>query len=326
MSISKKIKIPFMLIIGIGIGVILSNLFIFSDKPKDNNIESNDTVITDSIITPYNVFQPNIPDKMDFCGENVPLEYFDVKEALDFELVINTYRHSSTILYIKRANRYFPIIEKILKENNIPDDFKYLCVAESGLANVVSPSYAAGFWQFMKGTATERGLEVNRVVDERYNLTKSGIAATKYIKEAYNYFGNWTLAAASYNMGMSGLKKDIDFQNVETYWDLKLNDETARYIYRILAYKIIMSNPENYGFNIPVKDRYPILETIEIKVDSTINDLVQFAFDNGTNYKMLKQFNPWLRGKSLINNSQKEYTILIPAKGVRDCILPKDTD
>ncbi len=322
MSISKKIRIPAILIVGIGIGLVFSNLFIFSDTVPEQPV----TVIEKPVIVPYNVFQPNIPEELNFCEEIVPLEYFDVKEALDYELVANTYRHSSTILYLKRAHRYFPEIEKILAENGVPDDFKYLCVAESGLANVVSPSYAAGFWQFMKTTGREYDLEVNGSVDERYNLMKSAVAATEYLKEAYNYFGSWTLAAASYNMGMSGLKRDIDFQRVDNYWDLRLNAETARYVFRILAYKVIMSEPDKYGFNIPEEDLYPELETKEIIVDSTINDLVQYAFDNGTNYKMLKYFNPWMRGTSLINNSKKEYTILIPVDGVRNCEIPKDTE
>jgi hypothetical protein len=323
MKIKKHLRIPAMLVGGIAIGLLISNLFIFSDTVKNNNPI---LIAEDTINLPYNIFQPKIPEKLDFCGEDVPLQYFDVKEALDYELIINTYRHSSTILYIKRANRYFPIIEKILKENEIPDDMKYLCVAESGLLNVVSPAGAAGFWQFMKTTAGERNLEVNRYVDERYHQEKSAVAATEYLKQAYNNFGNWTLAAASYNMGMSGLKRDLDFQRVDNYWDIKLNKETARYIYRILAYKVILSEPEKYGFNIPEKDRYPVLETVEITVDSTINDLVQFAFDNGTNYKMLKYFNPWIKGNSLINNSRKEYKILIPAKEVRDCKIPKETE
>ncbi|MDD4150618.1 MAG: lytic transglycosylase domain-containing protein, partial [Bacteroidales bacterium] len=208
----------------------------------------------------------------------------------------------------------------------IPDDMKYLCVAESGLANVVSPSNAAGFWQFMKPTAIEKGMEVNRVIDERYHPEISAIAATVYLKEAYRKFGNWTLAAASYNMGMGGLQKDIDFQRNKNYWDLELNSETARYIYRILAYKLILSKPEQYGFNISEEDRYQVLKTVEIKIDTTIIDLVKFAYDNGTNYKMLKYFNPWLRGTSLINSTKKEYTILIPAKGVRDCEIPSKND
>ena len=323
MKINKKIKIPAFLIAGIGIGFVLSSLFIFSDNIKNETLTNQNN---DSVIIPYNVFQPHIPDTLEFCGENVPLQYFDVREALDYELIINTYRHSSTILYIKRANRFFPEIERILKENGIPEDMKYLCVAESGLANVVSPANATGFWQFMKSTAIEKGMEVNQIIDERYHPQISAIAATVYLKEAYRKFGSWALAAASYNMGMGGLKKDMDFQRNNNYWDLELNSETARYVYRILAYKLILSDPERYGFNIPEKDRYQMLKTVEIKIDTTIIDLVQFAYNNGTNYKMLKYFNPWLRGNSLINNTKKEYTILIPAKGVRDCEIPIKND
>lgn len=320
MKVSKQVKIPIFILIGTAIGLLISNLFIFSDTiPNDAKPDTED-----SIVTPYNVFQPHIPEILDFCSENVPLEYFDVKESLDFELVVNTYRHSSTILYIKRANRYFPAIEKILAENNVPDDMKYLCVAESGVSNVVSPAGASGFWQFMKATAIERELIVNRNVDQRYDPEKSAHAACAYLNSAYAYFGSWTLAAASYNMGMGGLQRDIDFQRVNSYWDLSLNAETARYIYRILAYKCILAEPEKYGFNLPQESLYQELDTYEIKVDSSINDLVQFAFDNGTNYKMLKQFNPWLRGTSLINNDRVEYTIKIPAKGVRDCEIPKE--
>lgn len=316
----KTFKLPALLVAGIGIGIIFSNLFIFSDTIKEKNAVGG--YENDSMTTPYVVFQPFIPQTLDFCGENVPLKNFDVYESLDYEVIANTYRHSSTILYIKRANRYFPMIEKLLAKYNIPDDMKYLCVAESGLANVVSPSGAAGFWQFMKPTAAEYNLLVNKEVDERYNYEKSVTAAAEYLNKAYRYFGNWTLAAASYNMGMGGLKKDIDFQRVSTYWDLDLNQETSRYVYRILAYKLIMSNPKVYGFDIPEENLYKELDTYEIKVDSTISDLVQFAFDNGTNYKMLKYFNPWIIGNTFVNSSRKEYKILIPTKGTRDCIIP----
>ncbi len=320
MKFNKYIKIPFFIILGIGAGLLISNLFIFSDSIKDVNSKTD--VNIKEVAPPYNVFQPTIPDTLSFCGENVPIENFDVYEALDFELIANTYRHSSTILYIKRANRYFPLIEKILKQYNIPDDIKYLCVAESGLANVVSPAGAAGFWQFMKPTAGEYNLLVNKDIDERYNPEKSLVAATEYMNKAYRYFGNWTLAAASYNMGMGGLKKDMDFQRVKTYWDLSLNEETARYVYRILALKLIMSNPKQYGFDIEEEYLYKEIETIEMTVDTSITDLVQFAFDNGTNYKMLKYFNPWIRGNSLVNTTKKEFKILIPASGVRNCEIP----
>ena len=319
MKLNKHVKIPFFIVLGIGLGLMISNLFIFSDTIKSKP----STIIKAEIETPYTVFQPQIPEELTFCGEKVPLEYFDVYEALDYELLANTYRHSSTILYIKRANRYFPAIEKILAENNIPDDMKYLCVAESGLANVVSPAGATGFWQFMKPTAIERNLVVDKSIDERYNEVKSLIAATQYLSQAYRFFGNWTLAAASYNMGMAGLKKDIDFQKINSYWDLDLNAETARYVYRILALKLIMSNPELYGFNLPEESLYKELKTYDLTVDTSINDLVKFAFNRGINYKMLKYFNPWIVGTSLVNPSRKQYLIKIPIKGTRDCVIPQ---
>lgn len=320
MNKKKLMKIPFIAILGIGIGLSITNYFIFSTEKVDNTKQVQNIVKEDSFKTPYQVSQPYIPDSLSFCGEKVPLEYFDVYESLDFELIANAFRHSSTMLYIKRANRYFPEIEKILKQNGIPDDFKYLCVAESGLANVVSPAGASGFWQFMKATAIEYNLVVNKDIDDRYNYSKSVLAATQYLKKAYKTFNNWTLVAASYNMGMGGLKKDMDFQKVDNYWDLHLNQETARYVYRILALKLIMSNPKLYGFDIEDKYLYKKIKTKEIIVDSSINDLVKFAFDNGTNYKMLKYFNPWLMSQTLNNPNKKEYTIVIPTKDGRKCM------
>jgi hypothetical protein len=321
MKINKYIKIPFFILVGVGAGLLISNIFIFSDNIKDEGDSKESKGLISE--TPYAVFQPYIPDTLTFCGEVVPLENFDVYEALDFEMIANTYRHSSTMLYIKRANRYFPEIEKLLKQYNIPDDMKYLCVAESGLANVVSPAGATGFWQFMKATAGEYKLTVGKDIDERYDRNKSLIAATEYLTKAYRFFGSWALVAASYNMGMGGLKKDMDFQRVKTYWDLSLNDETARYVYRILALKLIMSNPELYGFDIQEKDLYKEIPTFEVTVDSSITNLVQFAFDQGTNYKMLKYFNPWIIGNTLTNTTKKEYKILIPEKGERNCDIPE---
>lgn len=317
MNINKFFKIPLIFIIGIIAGLVISNLFIFSDKVenvKDPQLEESNII---NEILPYVAFQPSVPAELTFCGENVPLEYFDVYEALDFELIVNTYRHSSTIIYIKRARRYFPEIEKMLAEHGIPDDMKYLCVAESGLTNAISPSGATGFWQFMKSTAGEYNLTVNNNIDERYNHKKSLIAATEYLKKAYKKFGTWSLAAASYNMGSSGLQKVIDKQKVDSYWDLDLNSETARYVYRILALKVIMNDPELYGFNIPEENLYNEFDTYEITVDSTVNDLVQFAFEHGTNYKMLKHFNPWLRDTKLNNTEKKEYVITLPRKRIR---------
>ena len=318
----KTFKLPFFLLIGIGFGLVLSNVFMFSEKEKIDDNKDNFEI--SEFQTPYKIFQPYIPDEVYFCGEKVPLENFDVYESLDLEMIANTYRHSMTILYIKRANRYFPEIEKFLKENGLPDDLKYICVAESGFANLVSPAGATGFWQLMKSTGQEYNLTIDKNIDERYDYDKSIIVAADYIKKAYSYFGNWTLVAASYNMGMGGLKKELDFQRIKTYWDLKLNDETSRYVYRIIALKLIMSNPELYGFDIPENNLYREIKTTEIVVDTSINDLVQFAFDQGTNYKMLKYFNPWIIGNSLINSNKKEYKIKIPAKGERNCYIPAE--
>lgn len=318
----KYIKLPFFLIAGVGIGILISNLFIFS-KSSDTLKVQNDKNINHIKREFIHGSQPYIPDTLSFCGEPVPLEKFDVFEALDLEMLINTYRHSSTILYIKRANRFFPEIEKLLKQHGIPDDMKYLCVAESGLSNAISPSGATGFWQFMKPTAIEYSLKVDKDIDERYNQELSLIAAAAYLKSAYKVFGSWTLAAASYNMGIGGLKKEIEFQRVNSYYDLDLNQETARYIFRILSLKLIMSNPEIYGFYLDEKDLYKPLDVVSIKIDSSINDLVEFAFINGINYKMLKYFNPWLRGKSLPNPNKKEYKIVIPAGNLRPCEIPE---
>ncbi len=314
------IKIPALIAVGVAVG-ILCTLGLMSSKSDDTT--QNNTTITEFPQSPTSS-QPYIPQEIIFCGERVPLELFDVYESLDYEMIVNMYRHSATISYLKKAKRYFPEIEKVLKENNIPDDLKYLCVAESGMSNVVSPAGATGFWQFMKAAGTEYGLRIDSNVDERYNHHKSVVAACKYFKDAYRNFGSWTLVAASYNMGMGGLRKSIDAQKADNYWDLLLNQETARYVYRIIALKLVMENPTAYGFNLDEKDLYSEIETYTITVDSTINDLTQFAFDNGTNIKMLKYFNPWLRTNVLPNQSGKEYQIELPKKGLRTCKIPEN--
>lgn len=260
----------------------------------------------------YAVFALEIPEKLDFAGENVPLEYFDVKESFDRELLVNTYWQSQTLLFLKRANRYFPLIEKILRENGIPDDFKYLALAESGLTQVVSPKNAVGFWQFLKGTAREYGLEVSEEVDERYNIEKSTVAACKYFKKAYEKFNSWTMVAASYNNGRLGLIKQINRQDEDYYYDLLLNEETGRYLYRILSLKTILSDPEKYGFYVRSEDLYPPIRTKKIEVDSSIHSMVDFARHFNLNYKTLKYFNPWLRDNRLTNYKKKTYSIEIP--------------
>ena len=283
--------------------VLLSGFLIFaiSGKNKDQKMHEGTAMY--------------FPSEIDFAGEKAPLQISDVRERLDRELLINANLDATTALIIKRANRVFPIIEPILERNNIPDDFKYLAVIESGLMNATSSAGAKGIWQFMPDTAKERGMEVNDIVDERYHLEKSTEAACKYLQAAKDKFGSWTLAAASYNGGMTGVSKKIEEQQVANYYDLALTEETSRYVFRILALKEIMKNPDKYGFSIFSSDLYSKLPTKKIEVDSSIADLASFAKTQGINYKILKIHNPWLRDKKLINNSKKKYEIEIPLEG-----------
>ncbi|MFC4818075.1 lytic transglycosylase domain-containing protein [Flavobacterium sp. GCM10023249] len=254
----------------------------------------------------------NFPGKIDFAGEEAPLHIPDVRERMDRELVVNEYMHGSTILILKRANKVFPIIEPILAKYNVPDDFKYLAVIESSLTNAVSSAGARGVWQFMPLTAKEKGLEVSETVDERYHLEKATEAACKYLVSAKERFGSWTLAAASYNGGLNGLQNQIDFQGVTNYYDLLLNEETSRYVFRILALKEIMKNPIKYNFVLSQEDLYQKIPTKKIQVDSTVKDLAVFSKLQGINYKILKYHNPWLRDRKLDNPTKKVYEIEIP--------------
>jgi len=255
------------------------------------------------------------PSEIDFAGEKTPLNISDVSERFDRELLINANLDATTKIIIKRANRAFPIIEPILKKNGVPDDFKYLAVIESGLVNVVSPAGAKGVWQFMPDTGRERGLEVNDVVDERYHLAKSTEAACSYLLSAYKKFGSWTLAAASYNGGVSGVNKQITFQGVTNYYDLLLTDETARYVFRILALKEIMQHPDRYNFAMPQSEMYQTLPVKTVDVTTSIPDLAVFAKEQGINYKILKIHNPWLRDRKLDVATGKGYILEIPLKG-----------
>ena len=216
------------------------------------------------------------------------------------------------MLYIKRANKFFPLIEPILKRNNIPNDFKYLALIESGLEDVVSPSNAAGFWQILPSTAREYGLEVNKSIDERYNLEKATQVACDYLNEAYQKFGSWTMAAASYNKGQNGISRIIEYQGTNNYYNLYLNSETSRYVFRIVVIKEILENPKKYGFIYRQKDLYVMPEYKEIQVDTTISNLARFAKKQGTNYKLLKQLNPWLRTTSMPDKSRRKYILKIP--------------
>ena len=263
-------------------------------------------------------YQIPLPDSLKFANEEVPLKYFDVRESLDRELQLNTYWHSQTLLILKRAHRYFPIIEPILKEKGVPDDFKYLAIAESALAQEVSPVKAVGFWQFLEKTGKEYGLEINKEVDERYNIEKSTRAACDYLLKSYAKFHNWTIAAAAYNFGSHGIDKQIDRQNDESYYNLVLGEETGRYVYRILAFKVIHENPKKYGFVLTNGNLYPALKYNSVEVDSSIKSITRFAERFNTNYKMIKTFNPWLRENYLPNVNRKKYKILIPENGFRE--------
>lgn len=255
------------------------------------------------------------PSEIDFAGEKAPLNVSDVRERFDRELLVNANLDATTKIIIKRANRAFPVIEPILKRNGIPDDFKYLAVIESGLVNAVSPAGARGVWQFMPETGKERGLEVNDGVDERYHLEKSTEAACRYLNDAYKKFGSWTLAAASYNGGVGGVNKQITFQGVTNYYDLLLTDETARYVFRILALKEIMQHPLDYNFGMAPTELYPILPVKKVEVTSSIPDLAVFSKEQGINYKILKIHNPWLRDRKLDVAAGKKYTLDIPLQG-----------
>ena len=255
------------------------------------------------------------PTSVDFCGEKTPLHLSDVKERFDRELIINSNLHASTLIIIKRANREFPIIEPILKKYGVPDDFKYLAVAESALTNATSSAGAKGFWQFMPATAKERGMEVTDEVDERYHLIKSTEAACKYLLDAKQKMGSWTLAAASYNGGLAGVNRQITSQGENNYYDLLLTEETYRYVFRILALKEILQNPDKYGYTYRQDELYNAIPTRTVTVDSSITDLAKFAKGQGINFKILKIHNPWLRDKKLTNTSRKKYDIEIPTKG-----------
>lgn len=280
-------------------------LFVYSSK----QINNSEKILKN---TNYQIPAPEIPKTLDFCGESVPLDKQGIYESLDFELMKVVFWHSETMLYIKRQARVFPIVEPIFKKYNIPDDFKYLLVTESGMVNTVSPSKAEGYWQFMKATATQFGLEVNDEVDERYNLEKSTEAACKYLLSAYNKFKSWTLAAAAYNSGNDYIRKSLDTQKVATFYDVYLYNETSRYIYRILAYKLVLSDPEKYGFIVPVDYIYKPQQCSIVKVDTSIPNLIDFAKQYSTTYKDLKQLNPWLRKDKLTNKDGKTYFIKIP--------------
>ena len=296
---------PFLALVFLLLGLLASN-----GSTHSEGVNLNFQPPKSGIIAQNNA--PEVPDHEDLAGEVVPMEAFGVRDQFDRELIVNTYRHSSTLLYFKRAARWFPVIEPILAESCLPDDFKYLAIIESGLSQVVFPAGAAGFWQFMKSTAPAYGLTVNNQMDERYHVEKSTRAACQYLLESKEEFGSWALAAASYNMGRAGVQRALQTQGVESYWDLHLNDETARYVFRMLAIKTIFENPEAFGFYIQPEALYSEYASRTIWRDATISDLSAFALKEGTNLKALKTLNPWLRSSRLNVNVGDSVALKLP--------------
>lgn len=292
------------------LGLIGFHLVIFSQTTA---IEPAIKDLADYKIPARNSTVPPLPDSFILFGEKVPLEIWDVRERLDREILINTYLHGTALYILKLYTRWIPMIEEQLSANNIPDDFKYLCIAESALQNLISKAGATGFWQFMRSSAPAYGLEVNNEVDERYHVEKSTNAACKYLKIAYDKFGSWTAAAASYNCGMGGYANAVSLQETADYYKLLLPEETMRYIFRIMALKYIFENPERSGFIILKEQQYSPLNLKKVEITSPVSDLVKFAADNNTDYKTLKILNPWLRSSKLSNKYRKTYTLLLPA-------------
>ncbi len=303
----------------LGVVFVISTLVFAVQQNRPNGeiqltvTENNDE--EKSVASEYTITAIDIPENLNFADEKVPQEDPEIMERIDREFLVNTYWQSNAVLLMKRAHKYFPVIEPILAKNGIPDDFKYLAVAESGLQNVVSPAGATGFWQIMKATGREYGLEVNNNVDERYHLEKSTEVACKYLKKSKERYGSWTLAAAAYNAGPAAIQKYMGIQKVDNYYDLLLGQETGRYVFRILAIKEILSNPAKYGFELKKEDLYKPVPTFRVEVDEPVADFADFASEYEINYKILKRHNPWLREPHLNNASGKKYHIEIPNKG-----------
>jgi membrane-bound lytic murein transglycosylase D len=290
-----------------------------SPEMADANAISDDGVMpvvfsseAEGTLSPLPAISFDVPENASFAGSPLPLTIPDVRERLDKELQINCYLHSNTIFLIKRAHRWLPQMQEILRKYDIPDDFKYLPLIESNLMNVVSPRDAVGFWQILESSGKELGLEISTNVDERYDPLKATEAACKYLRTAYNKFGDWALVAASYNRGMSGVQKALENQKVDNYYDLYLNDETSRYVFRIVAIKEIIENPRKYGFKINPAHLYKEEPLRYVEVNHDVKDLIAFAKENGTNYKLLKRHNPWLRDEKLTVKKGKTYRIAVP--------------
>lgn len=292
----------------LGLVVLRSNTSSNDDAPTAAKVKMDDRNL------PQIVKGVVLEKDYSFAGERLPVtQNFDVHERLDRELMVNSYWHSSTSLNIKMAYRVFPVVEPILKNYNIPEDFKYLAVAESNLRNATSPAGAKGVWQFMPASAKYYDLEINREVDERYHLEKLTHVACKYLLHLKERFGTWTLAAAAYNMGETRMARELENQRTDNYYDMNLNEETSRYVFRIVAIKEILNAPSRFGFYLDEKDGYQPLDNYRIvTVDKTIPNLGDFAVEQGTTYRMLKVYNPWLISHKLTVSTGNSYAIKIP--------------
>lgn len=252
----------------------------------------------------------NPADSLYIFGERIPLEDAEVFERFERDFLINVNDRVQIMLYLKRAGRFFPYIEAKLAEAGLPDDFKYLAVAESKLMDLRSPAGAAGIWQIMPATGREYGLIVNSNIDERYNFELATDVAVKYLLQAYKRFKSWSVVAASYNMGMGGVSSEMSQQQTSSYYDLWLNRETARYVFRIAAIKECMHNPAKYGYESTAL--YRPIETRSVLVTAPVSNLAQWAIAQGTTYKMVKFLNPWIRGKSLPQPPSRGFKVLLP--------------
>jgi membrane-bound lytic murein transglycosylase D len=304
--------IYFLLLISIGLGAWAILKSPRSSDDSQTLMDERSYPVQAFTITRDSIRLFDIPKELDFAGEKVPLEKGDIFERLEREIYVNAYWESNMILLLKRSAKYLSEIERMLKENGIPDDFKYVAIAESALMNVGSPAGARGFWQIMESTGKEYGLEITHDVDERYHFEKSTLAATKYLKKAHAKFGDWTAVAASYNMGQAGFSRRQEEQLHDNYYELYLNEETSRYLFRILAFKVIFENPGAFGYHFRESDYYqtPVLRTI--RVDEDIKNLPKWAKDQGSSYKDLKLYNPWLRDRNLNVRKGKVYEIMLP--------------
>ena len=286
----------------IGAGIVLTAVVIVS---------SSTDVLHPVEARPSTVKPFELPEQMSIAGESMPIERLDVQESLDREILVNSYWQSNNLLMLKRSDKWFPVITPILTDEGIPEDFKYLALIESGLQNIVSPAGAAGPWQIMKTTGREAGLVINSEVDERYHMEKATRVACAYLKEAYGKFGNWTLAAASYNMGMAGTARRLEDQKVNSYYDLRLNSETARYIFRLAAVKHIHEHLSEYGYVYHQTEGYTLPDFDTVQVEGAVASWVDWAQERGMTYKDLRLYNPWIRSSKLTNSSNNTYSILV---------------